>query len=272
MKWLAMVSLEVLIQSFEKLWPKASAEHWDRPGLTLGNLHQPISKVLVAVDATHAVIQEALSIKADLLLTHHPLLLRGVSELPSHSVKGNIISQAIKGELAIFSAHTNADAATIGTATALADLFSLHNTVPLDPQSGHGLVGTLSQPETLIGFATRIAKLLPSVAAGIKVAGNPDAMIQKIGLAPGAGDGFLEAAIAHKLDAFITSDLRHHPSQDFLETNAYAGPVALIDISHWAAESIWLPLAQKELSKMHPDVSFILSELSTDPWDFAVMQ
>jgi putative NIF3 family GTP cyclohydrolase 1 type 2 len=195
-----------------------------------------------------------------------------VSELPSQSVKGNIISQAIKGELAIFSAHTNADAATIGTATALADLFSLHNTGPLDPESGHGIVGSLRQPETLIGFATRIAKLLPSVAAGIKVAGNPDAMVQKIGLAPGAGDGFLEAAIAHKLDAFITSDLRHHPSQDFLETNAYAGPVALIDISHWAAESIWLPLAQKELSKMHPDVSFILSELSTDPWDFAVMQ
>lgn len=272
MKWLAMVSLEVLIQSFEKLWPKASAEDWDRPGLTIGDPDQSVSKVLLAVDATHAVVDEALALQANLLLTHHPLLLRGVSELSQKSVKGNIVTRAIRGELAIFCAHTNSDLAELGTATALAKLFDIRNAVALDPITGHGLVGNLATPESLIGFATRIAKQLPSVAAGIKVAGNPDAMIQRIGLAPGAGDGFLDAALAAKLDVFITSDLRHHPSQEFLETNAFSGPVALIDLSHWAAESIWLPMIQKELTKMHPDVSFVLSELSTDPWDFAVMQ
>jgi dinuclear metal center YbgI/SA1388 family protein len=267
-----MVSLEVLIQSFEKLWPKASAEDWDRPGLAIGDLKQPVSKVLLSVDATHSVVDEALEIGANLLLTHHPLLLRGVSELHSQSVKGNIVSQAIRGSLAIFSAHTNSDIAAVGTARALAELFELESTLPLDPLSGHGLVGSLPEPMTLVGFATKIAKQLPSVAAGIKVAGSPEMQIQKVGLAPGAGDGFLDAALSKQVDVFITSDLRHHPSQDFLETNSFAKPVALIDISHWAAESVWLPMAQKELSKMHPDVSFILSELSTDPWDFAVMQ
>lgn len=272
MKWLAMVSLEVLIQSFEKLWPKATAEQWDRPGLTVGNLNQPISKVLLSVDATHAVVQEAVAQKADLLLTHHPLLLRGVSELAEQSVKGNIVSQAIKSGLAIFSAHTNSDVAEVGTAAALAEVFGINDVGPLDLITGHGLVGSLDSPETLLGFATRIAKLLPSVAAGVKVAGDPNAMILKVGLAPGAGDGLLETALSRQLDVFITSDLRHHPSQEFLETNAFGRPIALIDISHWAAESIWLPKAQKELSRMHPDVSFVISELSTDPWDFAVMQ
>lgn len=267
-----MVSLEVLIQSFEKLWPKASSEQWDRPGLSVGDHKQIVSKVLLSVDATSAVVQEAVDIGADLLLSHHPLLLRGVTELSHQSVKGNIVARAMRADLAIFSAHTNSDIAAVGTASALAQLFDLQDTVALDPISGHGLVGTLDRPETLLGFATRIANLLPSVAAGVKVAGDPDAMIQKVGLAPGAGDGFLDAALSHELDVFITSDLRHHPSQDFIETNSYARAVALIDISHWAAESVWLPLAQKELSKMHPDVSFIVSELSTDPWDFAVMQ
>jgi dinuclear metal center YbgI/SA1388 family protein len=267
-----MVSLDSLIQSFEKLWPKASAEAWDRPGLIVGDLHQEVTKVHLSVDATYAVIEEALSQGANLLITHHPLLLRGVSELGSQSVKGNIVSAAIKGNLSIFAAHTNADIAEVGTAVSLARLFGLQDPEVLDPASGHGLVGNLSKPETLLGFATRIAKLLPSVASGIKVAGDPAAVISRVGLAPGAGDGLLDAVMQLRPDVFVTSDLRHHPSQDFLESNAYSSKVALIDISHWAAESIWLGTARKELSLMHPDVSFILSELSTDPWDFAVMQ
>ena len=82
----------------------------------------------------------------------------------------------------------------------------------------------------------------------------------------------MAAAIESGAEAFITSDLRHHPAQDFLENNAIGRSVALIDISHWAAESLWLPVAQKELMKRHPQVEFILSDVRTDPWDFAVMQ
>jgi dinuclear metal center YbgI/SA1388 family protein len=270
--WLAMVSLEVLSKTFEKLWPQSTADSWDTPGLSFGNPEAEISRVLLSVDVTAEILKEAKEIGAELIVSHHPPMLRGVSQLPTNSPKGNIAYQAIKSDIAIFTAHTNADKSSIGTAVALAQLIGLQEHTPLDAESGHGLVGKLSAPESLISFSARLAKLLPSVAAGIKVAGDPEQQISKIAVAPGAGDSFLGQALEAEVDVFITSDIRHHPAQDFLENNHTGKKVALIDISHWAAESIWLPLAQEELSKLHPNVEFLISEVRSDPWDFAVMQ
>jgi putative NIF3 family GTP cyclohydrolase 1 type 2 len=91
-------------------------------------------------------------------------------------------------------------------------------------------------------------------------------------LVGGAGDSFLPLAVGAGIDVFITSDLRHHPAQDFIEqANLTNGP-ALIDVSHWAAEWVWLDNAAKQLSAKHPEVEFVVSDLRTDPWDFAVMQ
>jgi dinuclear metal center YbgI/SA1388 family protein len=267
-----MVSLEVLTQTFEKLWPQSSADDWDRPGLSFGTTSQDISKALLSVDVTAAVLAEAIEVGAQLVISHHPPMLRGVNQLPTSSPKGRIAYLAIKNDIAVFSAHTNADKAAIGTASSLAELMGIQQLEPLDSETGHGFVGLLPSEESLLSFSTRLARLLPSVAAGIKVAGDPDFQIRKIAVAPGAGDSFLDAALGAGVDVFITSDLRHHPAQDFLENNHSDKKVALIDISHWAAESIWLPMAQKELSKLHPNVEFLVSEIRTDPWDFAVMQ
>lgn len=267
-----MVSLEVLIRTFEKLWPASSSDSWDYPGLAFGSKDSQISKVLLSVDVTSAVIDEAIAQGAQLVLAHHPVLLRGVQELGAETIKGQIATRAIKNDIAVFSAHTNADKAEVGTASALVQAIGANLLGPLDEESGHGVICRLPKPETLISFATRFAKLLPSVAAGLKVAGDPEQEISTIAIAPGAGDSFMNHALEARADLFITSDLRHHPAQDFLESNGVGHRVALMDISHWASESMWLPLAQKELMKLHEDVEFVLSELRTDPWDFAVMQ
>ena len=267
-----MVSLEVLTRTFEELWPISLSEDWDRPGLTFGSKTAEISKVLLSVDVTTSVLSEAIEQKAQLILAHHPVMLRGVTSLGEDSIKGNLAKLAIKYDIAVFTAHTNADKAEVGTASALANMLDLQVEGPLDSVSGHGFIAKLRAPESLLSFSTRLAKLLPSVAAGLKVAGNPDLEINRIAFAPGAGDSFLTSALASGADVFITSDLRHHTAQDFLENNEVGRSVSLIDISHWASESLWLPLAQKELMKRHPQVEFVVSDVRTDPWDFAVMQ
>ncbi len=267
-----MVSLEVLTQTFEELWPVSLAEDWDRPGLAFGSLTSEVNKVLLSVDVTSTVLHEAIAQNVQLVLAHHPVLLRGVTELGQETIKGNLATLAIKHDIAVFSAHTNADRAQTGTTSALADAIGVEIEGPLDQTSGHGFVASLSKPESLIAFSTRLAKILPSVAAGLKVAGDPELQVNRIAVAPGAGDSFMQAALSSGADVFITSDLRHHPAQDFLENNELGKSVALIDISHFAAESLWLPHAQKELMKRHPQVEFIISDIRTDPWDFAVMQ
>lgn len=265
------MTLSNLLASFEKLWPKESAEDWDRPGLMVGNPSQEINKVLLAVDVTSEVIDQAIQTDCQLLLTHHPMLLRGVHELGELTLKGNLVAKAIKSGLAIFSAHTNADIAQGGVSQSLAKALELRNLAPLDAVSGHGIVGDVDEMK-LIDYARKISRAIPATAQGIRVAGDSEKLISRVGLVAGAGDSFLGMASLAGIDLFITSDLRHHPAQDFIEQSKLTDGPALIDIAHWAAEWVWLDQAAAQLAGIHRDVEFIVSDLRTDPWDFAVMQ
>lgn len=265
------MTLSNLLASFEKLWPKESAEDWDRPGLMVGNPSQEINKVLLAVDVTSEVIDQAIQTGCQLLLTHHPMLLRGVHELGELTLKGNLVAKAIKSGLAIFSAHTNADIAQGGVSQSLAQALELRNLAPLDAVSGHGIVGDVDEMK-LIDYARKISRAIPATAQGIRVAGDSEKLISRVGLVAGAGDSFLGMASLAGIDLFITSDLRHHPAQDFIEQSKLTDGPALIDIAHWAAEWVWLDQAAAQLAGIHRDVEFIVSDLRTDPWDFAVMQ
>lgn len=263
--------LSDLIKTFESLWPKHTAEDWDRVGLVVGHPAQSVKKVLLSVDVTDEVVHEAVSMSANLLLSHHPMLLRPAHDLSELTLKGNLISKAIRGELAIYSAHTNADFAQEGVSQSLAKALGLSALRPLDENSGAGVVGEITKT-TLLEFARAVAKVLPSVAQGIKVSGDPSGEVVKVALVAGAGDSYLPLAQQSQVDLFITSDLRHHPAQDFAEQSKLTGGPALMDISHWAAEWMWLDKAAEILTKKHPEIEFIVCELRTDPWDFAVMQ
>ena len=266
-----MTALANLIETCEELWPASSAEDWDRVGLMLGSPKSEIKRVLLSVDVTRAVVEEALETKAQLLLTHHPMLLRPVHELGELTAKGSLVANAIRGGLAIFAAHTNADIARGGVSESLAAGLGLTEIEPLDQATGHGCIGNV-ETQSLVDFARHVARVLPAVASGVRVAGDPESKVSKVALVGGAGDGFLGAALEASPDVFITSDLRHHPVQDFMELSALVDGPALIDVSHWAAEWLWLKSAATQLGERHPEVEFVVSDLRTDPWDFAVMQ
>ena len=266
-----MTQLSDLIKTFEALWPIATAEDWDRPGLMLGHPSQEVSKVVLSVDVTAEVVAEASESGAQLLLSHHPMLLRGVNELGELTLKGNLAAKAIRSGLAVFAAHTNADIAEIGVGRALAESLGMTEIEPLDKETGHGSVGKISET-TLLDFARFIASKLPPTAQGVRVAGAGDKSVSRVALVAGAGDSYLGLALKSGADVFITSDLRHHPSQDFIEQSKLSDGPALIDIAHWAAEWLWLDMAARELALRHPECEFVVSDLRTDPWDFAVMQ
>lgn len=266
-----MQKLRQLIEHFETKWPLDSAEDWDRPGLMLGSINAEISKVLLSVDVTKEILEQAIELEADLVLSHHPMFLRGVTALPENSFQGELVALAIKNEIAIFAAHTNADFQETGVSNSLAKALGLNDLLPLDPASDQGVIGNIAETN-LIEFVRHASRILPSVAAGLKVLGDPEKRISKVGLLGGAGDSFLQAALKSGVDLFITSDLRHHPASDFKAQAAIDGGPALMDISHWAAEWLWLEVAASELKRAFPTVEFVVSDINTDPWDFAVMQ
>ncbi|MFZ4117882.1 MAG: Nif3-like dinuclear metal center hexameric protein [Rhodoluna sp.] len=265
-------TVKQLVSSFEKLWPTNLAEEWDVVGLVSGSSSKTVRTVLLTVDVTKDVVEYAKSISADLILAHHPLMLRGVTSVAEDSSKGSIISELIRADIALYSAHTNADSVDYGTSAVLAKALGLVDSKPLAPISetlGIGQVGSLKNKVSLGELASMLNSILPPTATGVRVAGEFNTQVQKIALCAGAGDSYLEQALDSGADVYITSDLRHHRAQEVLELAKAKGVAfALVDISHWAAEFVWLETAKGQLQSSVPDINFEICDLRTDVFEF----
>lgn len=264
-------SLSELIKHFESLWPLSGAEEWDRPGLTTGNPTQAITKALLTVDVTLEVLEEAKAKGCELVVSHHPLLLKGVNFLSEDQLKGELVSFAIKNSIALYSAHTNADIVIEGVSDILAHRIGLLDSVPLVETGGsvgHGRVGNLTEAMKLSDLARKVSGLLPKTNAPIRVAGDLDSKVLKVAVVGGAGDSFIENAKQAGADCFITSDLRHHVSLDAVSDPV--SPLNLIDVSHFAAESLWLEPTRDSLNSKIAGIEFIVSEVLTDPWTMTI--
>jgi dinuclear metal center YbgI/SA1388 family protein len=273
-------TLSHVVTALGHLWPVSGAEEWDTPGLVTGNPDQPVQSILLAVDAVDATVVQAVEAKIDLLVTHHPLLMRGVSSVAEERYKGSLIARLIRNNTALLAAHTNADVVATGTSAVMADLLGVMSAIPLtaSPQNvngtdtGLGRVGDLADSMTLGDFARRVAQTLPATAQGIRVSGDYGQQVQRIALCAGAGDSLLAHPLVTTADVYITSDLRHHAAQESREQSALGGGPALIDVSHWAAEWLWLEYAAREIRAVLPGVDVSVSDIRTDPWDFVIVQ
>jgi dinuclear metal center YbgI/SA1388 family protein len=271
-----MHTLQDFSAAVERLWPVRFAEDWDRPGLTTGDATQPAMRVHLAVDAVAETVAEALELGADVLFVHHPLLLRGVTSVSSERYKGALLTDLIRGGCALVAAHTNADIVDDGTSAIIARLLGLDNTVAIvpgeRPGTGLGRVGELAEATTLGRLALALAEILPATATGIRVSGEYDQPVSRVSLCAGAGDSLLSDPAVLSSDVYVTSDLRHHPASESRQQSMLSAGPALIDVSHWASEWLWLDSAAEALRAELPGATISVSELRTDPWDFVVTQ
>ena len=279
-------NLAQVVAAFHDLYPPQLAAGWDASGLVCGRTAAPVRHVHFAVDALAATADEAVEHGAGLLITHHPLLLRGAQFIPDTDYKGHVLHTLIEGQCGLLGAHTNADAAIAGVNEALCDALNLTDRTALaEPQTqelggeehlvGTGRVGTLPEPLTLRALSERLADALPATAGGLRIAGSPEQRISRVALCGGAGDSLFEAVRSVGADVYITADLRHHPASEFREQELVRGTrCALIDCSHAASESLWLQRAGERLQALLAErghsITFTVSSLNTDPWDFTV--
>jgi dinuclear metal center YbgI/SA1388 family protein len=261
-----------LVAALERAYPPGLAEDWDAVGLVCGDPADPVSAVLVCVDPVGSTVDEALELGCQLVVAHHPLLLRGVHGIPADTPKGGLVHRLVRAGAALFCAHTNADAANPGVSDALAAALGLAVTGPLNPNSdgrtGIGRLTRLDAPEPFAAFVDRVAAALPATAAGIRAAGDPDRPMRIVAVSGGAGDSYLGAAADANVDAYVTADLRHHPASEHL---ARSGAPALVDVGHWASEWPWCQQAAGVLrAAFGGTVDVRVSERRTDPWTIGV--
>ncbi|MEU4796806.1 Nif3-like dinuclear metal center hexameric protein [Streptomyces sp. NPDC023327] len=268
-----MPRLSEVIASLDALWPADLAESWDAVGTVCGDPDAEVSRVLFAVDPVQEIADEAVRLGAQLLVTHHPLYLRGTTTVAASTFKGRVVHDLIRHDIALHVAHTNADRADPGVSDALAGALDLRVVRPLvaDPADRHGRRGLgriceLDHPLTLAELAAHAAGRLPATAQGIRVAGDPDAPIRTIAVSGGSGDSLFDDVRAAGVDAFLTADLRHHPASEARERT----PLALLDAAHWATEWPWCELAAAQLDEISDRNGWGLrvhvSHTVTDPW------
>lgn len=266
-----MTTVGEIVAILDRYYPPRLAEDWDAPGLSVGDPTAPVERVLFAVDPILAIADEAADWSATMLVTHHPLMLRGVTTVATSTGKGAVVHRLILAGCALYSAHTNADASRPGVADALAEAIGVTETRPLLPDAldsdlGTGRVGVLASPVSLRAFAEVVADALPPTAHGVRVAGDLDAPIRTVAVLGGSGDSFFDAVRAADVDAYVTADLRHHPvseAREFAELTD--GRPALVDVSHYASEWLWLAAAAERLAA-EAGVDTRVSTLNTDPW------
>lgn len=265
-----MTTIADAVAWLERRFPPALAEDWDAPGLAVGDPSRPLERVHFAVDPTLDVAREAVAQGAQLLVTHHPLMLRGVTSVAATSAIGAVVHTLIEGGCAQLAAHTNADAASGGTNDALAAALGMTVEGPLEPDAADGAVGSgrvgRVAPQRLADFAALVARALPPTAGGVLFAGDADGVVERVAVVGGSGGSFLDAAVAAEVDAFVTADLRHHPATDAREAaRLRGGRPYLVSFSHAASESLWLADAARELADAL-GVAASVSTLNTDPW------
>lgn len=278
-------------------YPPELAQDWDAIGLVCGDPAEPVERVLVAVDATAGTVDEAIDGGAGLLVVHHPLLLRGVHGVGADTSKGALIHRLIRAGVALFTAHTNADAASPGVSDALAATLGLSVLGPLEPRAadapamadapavagvpagggppvvapgacGLGRIAELPAPEPFAEFIQRAARRLPATAWGVRGAGDPGRPVRTVAVCGGAGDSLLGEATRAGVDAYLTADLRHHPADEHLR--AGHDVPALVDVAHWASEQPWCAQAAAVMTSALPGtVEITVSKRRTDPWTIA---
>ncbi|WP_425834537.1 Nif3-like dinuclear metal center hexameric protein [Streptomyces fractus] len=273
-----MPRLSEVTAALEALWPPALAEGWDAVGTVAGDPDAEVGRVLFAVDPVQGIVDEAVKLGADLLVTHHPLYLRGTTTVAASHFKGRAVHTLIKNDIALHVAHTNADKADPGVSDALAGALDVRVVRPLVPdptdpagRRGLGRVCELEHPLTLRELAGRAADRLPPTAQGIRVAGDLDATVRTIAVSGGSGDSLFDDVRAAGVDAFLTADLRHHPVSEAREAvSDSSAPLALLDAAHWATEWPWCELAAAQLDEISDREGWGLrvhvSKTVTDPW------
>lgn len=223
---------------------------FDNSGLQIGRLNKAVSKVLLALDVTDAVLEEALEYGAELIISHHPLLFRAVKSISDLDPESERLLKLIENGIAVISMHTNLDIAQGGVNDVLIRLLGAEPEAGLD-DIGCGRIGTLDKELSLNDFIELCRKALN--VNGIRYYDSGKA-VKHIAVMGGAGGDSLDDAYAKGCDTYLTSDIKYH---QFLR--AAELEMNLIDADHFCTENPIMPVLCEKLKAAFPDVDFCVS-------------
>lgn len=234
-----------IIRLIEAVYPKSAALGFDNVGLLAGREGKEVKRIYLALDATDEVVDEAIKRKADMLITHHPLIFSGMKSITDGDFIGRRVIKLIQNDISYYAMHTNYD--VLGMAELANKILELNDSEVLDitteiddKPEGIGRVGNLKNEMTIRECCEYVKEKL--VLENVKVFGNLEQKVQRMAVSPGSGKSAVKPAIEKKAQVLVTGDIGHHEGID-----AVAQGLIVIDAGHYGTEYIFIENIKKFL-------------------------
>ena len=222
------------IHKLESICPLDLQESWDNCGFQVDTGNAEIKRVLVALEVTNAVIDEAIEQNADFILVHHPMLFSPLRKIMAGDVIGGYVHKLIRHGISVYSCHTNFDKLDGGNNDYIGALLELNDIRPFEKDNGFCRKGSTAFETTFIEIVHKAAEAFDFDEKFFKTVGDLSKTIETIGWCSGAGTEFLEAAHQEGCDLFITGDLKYHEAQMAKELG-----MCVLDAGHYGSEKIF---------------------------------
>lgn len=251
-----------LINYLENKYPKTSAHDMDlgKIGLQFGSINKEVKKVLIALDGSSEVVDEALSKGVDLLLLHHPFMFSPLLSVNYDSPFGKKLSKVISNQLNIYSMHTNFDVGVDGMNDILAKKLKLNNIRMVETEVGPKNLLRVGEIEPV--FLKEFVKFVKNELNEntIRFVGDENKTIKKVGIVGGAGSSEIYKASIHNCDVLVTGEVHHHQAFDAKDLG-----ISLVEVSH-SVERHFAYEIKEMLSKEFPECLFIVSDYNCNPF------
>ncbi|MDO0821840.1 Nif3-like dinuclear metal center hexameric protein [Desulfosporosinus nitroreducens] len=276
------VTVGLVAQLIEKIAPKSWAEEWDNVGLLVGSGSKTIERILITLDGTLEVVEEAKAFNAQLIVAHHPVIFRPLKNLRADNAAAQVPLRLLQHEIGYYAAHTNLDQSVVSPSRVLGELIGLEKMEPLErvydvnptrnsEERGYGVSGYLTRPQKLgVLWQNFLDKLKESGVysqayelTGVRLAGSLEREVRKVAIVNGSGGRFVPKALFKGADLLITGDVDHHAVLDALE-----GGMAVGDLGHFLSEAPMLRSIYDYLSseKSLQGIEIRVSSVNRSPW------
>ncbi len=253
----------------EQFAPLSLQESYDNSGLIVGRMDDEVHGVLLAVDVTEEVLDEAEREGCDMIITHHPIVFHAMKRFNSANYVERCVERAIRRGIALYACHTNLDSTPNGMSWRVGSMVGLGDMSVLeprrdDPAAGFGVVGVLPRAESALAFMQRVKSIFEVGAVRHSDIRSEEFMVRRVAICTGAGGSLIDAALRADADIYITADLRYN---DFMRGE---GRMILADIGHFESEFCAINIINDVLSKKMCNFAVRKSVCSRNPIHYLV--
>lgn len=257
-----MIKVRDIAETIENFAPTSLQESYDNAGLQVGDPESMVTAVMLCLDVNEDVLNEALKRECNLIVSHHPLIFRGLKQLTGADTTQRLVMQALEKKIAVYSAHTNLDSVWDGVSHEIARRLKIKDVEVLEPQPGNpraglGVVGNIT-PLPKIEFLRKVKETF-HVNALRYSAQSPALVVRRVAVCGGAGASLIKAAVDAGADILVTGDVKYHDFTSF-------GPEIIIaDIGHYESELCSREILSRVIRHKYPDLPVYFSDSESNP-------